>query len=73
MSAIMQQGPTSDDTKRKNHYHWSDLCNSLSVGYYRTNYTNTCARVEHGTPQEVVNEHKSHDKLGNRLIGINIP
>ncbi|KAF8798138.1 RNI-like protein [Phlegmacium glaucopus] len=50
MSTIMQQGPTSDDAKRKSHYHWLDLCN------------------KHGTPREVVNQHKSHDKLGNRLI-----
>jgi hypothetical protein len=54
MSTIMQQGPTSDDAKRKNHYHWPDLCN------------------KHGTPQEVANEHKSHDKLGNRLIELKL-
>jgi len=26
MSTIMQQGPTSDDAKLQNHYHWPDLC-----------------------------------------------
>jgi len=54
MSTIMQQGPTSDDVKRKSHYHWDDLCN------------------KHGTPHEVVNQHKSHNKLGNRLIQLEL-
>ena len=69
----MQQGPTSDDAKLKNHYHWLDLCNSLSIRYITASTTNWHRRrLEHGTPQEIVNVHKSQDKLGNRLIGINI-
>lgn len=69
----MQQGPTSDDAKLKNHYHWRDLCNSLSIRHITASTTNWHRRwVEHGTPQEIVNVQKSQDKLGNRLIGTNI-
>jgi hypothetical protein len=35
MSTIMQQGPTSDDAKLQNHYHWPDLCISLSIAILR--------------------------------------
>ena len=69
----MQQGPTSDDAKLKNNYHWRNLCNSLSIRCITALMTNWHRRrVEHGTPQEVVNVHKSQNKLNNRLIGINI-
>ena len=44
VSTIMQQGPTSEEARRISHYHWHDLCNSLSISYCRTNYklTHTC-------------------------------
>ena len=40
MSTIMQQGPTSDDAKLQNHYHWPDLCISLSIRYVTASTTN---------------------------------